>query len=1016
MAYVKFDKEFAAAVKNNLNEINEEISLTLRAISSSFYNKKISLYSGFLKVYDESNELIADYTRNAIKYNAAAGNGGDKARTLGSSVVAKVNQVVNALDKVITLVENFESQTGLSIESDVGDLSSVFQFLAAYGDASSLSALKGSGLFGNASLDGIYDFDESIFDYNELSIWSSFGGFLEEHAGEGELENSIREFFLGKLNGYLDEDGNVVIGDQNLGSLNSLSMATLLQTEAGKQMKDQFEDEYKDKLMQMFFSEGSKEEGMVPFGQSQSNDNDLMSSIATILGISSALAGKINPDTDVGTDNDKKDEDNPRSVVSKIYDAIKGNSDLVADNEKAGFFTSLVEVFDTDLTDNNVMDFMASIGLTDPTNRDNLIGSIGSVIADSSVGQVVGQVAEGVIGVGNKILDNEIDVGGDGKPDLDIDTAGNGNMSSVVGATAGKGNSNALENVTDTVVDVASNAINTVKGVGNSENGAVGGAAGAVGGIVVSKGNKNLEMNTASTKEKMEQARQNNIHEASNGGGQSTSNKGTSSKSNSDNSSTKNNSSLSNNDNNQTSGTTLSQGSGQSSREDVSETVDNSNQNQSVTPKEDKISTSSKLPDLPTIKKPSSGTDTTVGVTDKNVDVPVAGDDKIKASTVVAGAAGIGASTILGGGNDNVSLPSISTDVSVPTVSTPSTINPGVSLPSSSTNVVLGNSGVTNTVPNSGATTFDNAGIMANNTTNANTSTGHTTSDAASTTTHTTASSSSQSETLGKGKSGYGAPSDAKSGSNSKAQSSEAKATSEQQEQKTKVEDFDKKLEVNAPEGVLGDSSYAELIVKNEKEVKIATVTTVSSLAFALALKLTNVIGIVSFILVLLAIILVYTTFRVKKGKERKKLESLIIIEKIKKEEEIKNEAASVEEVTENDTDENEVTEENESEGTESEVTEEETTENTEYSDEVVVTTVEEVGQPEENVIYQEEIVYVDENGNEIEPPIGAEIVSEEVVVEEEIPTTEVEIHEQKEFQSAEEVIYGEIPNESSDK
>lgn len=963
MAYVKFDKEFAAAVKYNLNEINEEISLTLRAISSSFYNKKISLYSKFLKVYDEGNELIADYTNNAIKYNAAAGNGGDRARTLASNVAAKVNQVVNALDKVITLVENFESQTGLSIESDVGDMSSVFQFLAAYGDASSLSALKGSGLFGNASLEGIYDFDDSIFNYDELSIWTSFGGFLEEHTGEGELENSIREFFLGKLNGFLDEDGNVIIGDKNLGSLNSLSMATLLQTEAGKQMKDQFEDEYKDKLMQMFFSEGSKEEGMVPFGQSQSEDNNLLSSIATMLGISSLLSGKINPETDVGTDNDIKDndDDNSRFVVNKIYNALTSNSDLVADNEKAGFFVSLMEVFEEDLTDNNVLDFMEEVGIF--RRNDSNVGGTVSDSGNGNASNFLEKAADNIIG---KVTDLIGDQNSDGKPDLEVGNASesNGSIGAAVSGAAIGGANVVTKNMGK--LQEASGAIDTVKA--NKE-------AHSIPSSTKNTGNSNPTNQKVNAKQD----------------------------------STPSNNGSSRVDSKPTSEATQPSGNNQTHVEDVKSEVNepmSDNQNQTVVPKEEKPSVSTQLPDLPTIKKPENGNNSEIGGTEIKADVDA---DKIKASTVVAGAAGIGASTILGGGNNHVTLPSVSTDVSVPTVSAPSTINPGVSLPSSSTSVVPGNSGVTNTIPNSGSASFDNAGLMANNTTNANTSTGHTASDAVSTTTHTTASSSSQSETLGKGKSGYGAPSDAKSDSTSK-----AKTNSEHQEQKTKLEDLDNKLEVNTPEGVLGDSSYAELIVKNEKEVKIATVTTVSSLAFALALKLTNVIGIVSFILVLLAIILVYTTFRVKKGKERKKLESLIIIEKIKKEEEIKNEEISVEEVTES-----EATEESENDVTESEKTEEETTENIEYSDETVVTTTDEVvreEQTEENVIYQEEIVYVDENGNEIEPPIGAEIVSEKVVIEGKTPISEIEIPEQKEFQSAEEVIYGEIPKNSSDK
>lgn len=1029
MAYVKFDKEFATAVKQNLNEINEEITLTLSSISSSFYNKKISLYSSFLKVYDEEGELAVDYTNQAIRYNNAADNGGDRASTIGSSVATKVNKVVNALDKVISLVETFESQTGLSIESEVGDLSSAFQFLATYGDASSLSALKGTGLFGNASLDGIYDFDESIFDYDGLSIWSSFSGFLEEQDGEGELENSIREFFLGKLNGFLDKDGNVIIDGKNLGALNSLSMATLLQTDAGQKMKDEFENDYKDKMMQMFFSEGAKEEGMVPFGQSQSSDQELMASIVSALGISSALLENITPKTDIGTDEEKDDDkDHSRTIVSSIYDVLTANSELLEDNKNADLFVSLVDVFDENLTDDNVLELMESIGLS--ISEKNVMGEVMTSIGTAASGVIHGGNEKNLLdgslveGVGNSERFGELDAASIDEFQTWAEEHGlegslsdlysehyqefkNGLETGSVSTDLGKMGENLGEDagIFEEMIKIGKETSNALKGH-NDQQMEVNTLEGNQGS---SSGNGNSINHGGSSKNEhsiSQESPSGNDYPINQGGSSNQGNSGHTSP----------NSGSSYVENKQISRTPQSQDSNQSYQEEfrheVNESADtSSNQNQVVTTEENSPSVSSQLPDLPTIKKPEIVNDAIAS----GAEVTEVGDEKIKASTAVVGAAGIGATAILGSGNNNVSLPSISVDMSAPTVNSAPTINLDVDLPAVATNVVPSNSGAANTVTSSGTPTLDNAGVMTNNTTNTtnmNSSTGRTTSNAVSTTTHSTASSSSQSETLGKGKSSYGTPSDAKSSSTSKTQSSGTKVDSEQQEQKTKVEDLDKKLEVDAPEGVLGDSSYAELIVKNEKEVKVATAVTVSSLAFALALKLTNVIGIVSFILVLLAIVLVYTTFRVKKGKERKKLESLILIEKIKKEEEIKTEETSVKDIPE----ESVVTEEAETaeiEKKSEEVAEVEITEITEPSNETEVTVVEEVvqeEQPEENVIYQEEIVYVDEDGNVIELPEGAEIVYEEVVVEEETPVQEVEIPEKKEFQSAEEVIYGEMP------
>jgi uncharacterized protein YkvS len=64
-----------------------------------------------------------------------------------------------------------------------------------------------------------------------------------------------------------------------------------------------------------------------------------------------------------------------------------------------------------------------------------------------------------------------------------------------------------------------------------------------------------------------------------------------------------------------------------------------------------------------------------------------------------------------------------------------------------------------------------------------------------------------------------------------------------------------------------------------------------------------------------------------------------------------------------------------------------------------------------ENVIYEEEVVYVDEDGNVIEFTEGATIVSEEII---EDSSEDMTSTGNKEFQSAEDVIKEELEKENN--
>ena len=1130
MAYVKFDKEFAAAVKQTLVDINEEISLAMSSVSSSFNNKKISLYSSYLKIYDEEGELIADYTGYANRYNTAADNGKDRAITIKNNVTSKVSKVIRALEKVIGLVETFESQTGLTLESELGeDLSSVFQFLATYGDASSLSALKGTGIFGNASLNGIYSFDESLLDFDNLSIWSSFGGFLDEQEGDGELENSIREFFLGKLNGYLDENGNVIIDGQDFGSLNSLSMATLLQTDAGQQMKAEFIDGYKDKLNTLMFGEGLSGTGMTPFEDSTEETNGLVTSSmlpGAMALMTSVLSNKVESSTKL-TEEETKDRmdrlntalenavDNTEdpSVVQEMFKEILAQNEFEASDETIAL---LVEQY---TTQKELLEKVDSAGGTNVSigaeeefvkteeNSGNLLDKIVSG-AQELVGKDTLQSFETLFEERNTdsnfndwLEDNEInldelteeelaeyrtsfekdvraEIVGEIKSNLDsakqendrvVDFDDSDDVDDVDDIDVDS-EETFVDKMSDAIIDTATDALDKVTNddsVAEDENileeeldSAKDAAAGVLGGLVganaaLNRGEQhtkvegfvdedrdysvNIDTNADGTPDL-------NIDSNNDGAPQSKPQEKTEQpKDNStnkiDSSQAANNSSPANNNIvNQT--TNNSTGMTKPEAPATGSTTQTGT-SQSVTTKP---SVSTKLPEVPVMQ--SSGNkpvQTPVHVDEVKNDAPKETESELKSSSVIAGAAGAAASTIIGGSssgaNSPVTLPTIQNQVPDVDYSAPAPVNPSVSntpiqsgsvsnntvfnntpvnsAPVNNNNVV-NNSPTGNAVGHTGSATNANANVQTNTSANSATVKPSTNSATVKPSVSTTQSTDASSETLGKGKSSYGAPADAPSGKTSKAQTSGAKANTDiTHEQERNLEDLDGQVNTDAPEGFLGDSSYAQLLEKNEKEVKIATAIMATSLFATLTLKLTNVIGIVSFVLVLLAIILVYTTFRIKKGKERKKLESLIIIEKINKEKELsvkqteENTANSIEteetEVVEEVVETEEVPYEVEEEAYEEVVVEEPVTEEVyEIQEEVV----EEI--PEENIIYEEEIVYVDEDGNVIDVPEGTEIVYEEVVVEE--PVTEDEIPEKKEFQSAEEVIYGKKNKKKSKK
>lgn len=167
--------------------------------------------------------------------------------------------------------------------------------------------------------------------------------------------------------------------------------------------------------------------------------------------------------------------------------------------------------------------------------------------------------------------------------------------------------------------------------------------------------------------------------------------------------------------------------------------------------------------------------------------------------------------------------------------------------------------------------------------------------------------------------------------------------------------------------GALGEASYVEMLAKEEKKYKIATATSISASLLMLGFKYIGVIGWLTLLLLIAAIVLVYTTYRARHKKKKKKLEALIKIEREKsifereKEKNMSLEEAANAEIVE-----------------------------------------EPSGDLEENLNLQEESTE------------SHDIQKEEVQIQE-IEQNLPKLPEQKEFQMAEEVIYGEMPQKDTE-
>lgn len=341
---------------------------------------------------------------------------------------------------------------------------------------------------------------------------------------------------------------------------------------------------------------------------------------------------------------------------------------------------------------------------------------------------------------------------------------------------------------------------------------------------------------------------------------------------------------------------------------------------------------------------------------DSSFEMPILKDDTVveedkvsSAGAGLLGAAGVGAGLLNGGGNAAPAIPSVDLGVTPPPAPVPSTMTTP-NTPSTPTTTVQNNTPMAGATPDmDDMIASQTPGVQQGNSNNS-THASRTTADTSS-------------EGITKGK--YSSSGNSSSSSTSKQSKDTFTKDGEFKDDKDD-NTAQNKVDPTKPEGVLGEASYAELIAKEEKQIKVATAITASSMAVSIALSLASIIDVIVLVLLLLAAILAYSVFRTKKKKNIKRLEALIRIEKIKKEE---TEAAVKEEVS-------------------SEETSEETTE------------IEEEAKSENDV---EEKNESDKDDAENETEVSKIKEVEEIVTE------------QKEFQSAEEVIYGEMPQRTEE-
>lgn len=876
MARVKFDKEKASILITELTTLKSNIDTCLDNINGCGTNKNNRDADMAVMVTKSYIEQSVDENGNTVKetkyyqattypndakvanYNDALSSIQEKANAL-KTTSARINKVITALTSVSTLVDDFENTTGLTLSAELGDAADHnFNFLNAYGST------------GAAGLKGHLGYFASIFDKIDITEFNRLGediiptedGEIPEKVidfdGDGKI--SITDYLKSYLSTNVNEEGKVVLEDNDLGPLDELSLSSILSSNINI-------PEFIENL-----EHGIEEDLHVIV--------DLTAHVVT-------LAGENNPDI----------EDSLGIAAGALLNTGVTGLEIFGGSEERD--EELLKYYMSTLDEEQLRRFEEeTAGMSDAEklmvmNKYTLetlqhLGKNPEIMLPDSKNPVL---------TTEPLETDDLEAEESGVVDQLNDLAG---ASASVGATlggvaaeAGKSNVNLIKTEDKVFNDNHGTPPPNNNGYGGQGNGSYGDGGHNDGGGHGDGGHKG-------------EHRDDTVHHHA--------------------------------------------------EMPATEVPTQPQTEAPIQPKteaptqpktEPKVDTP-KPDDKPRLEPHSRGDDndfelpTLKNGSDVSVEEVIDSDEKTTASSALLGAAGIGAGSLLGsGGNATPSIPNVDLGVSTPTLTSPS-----VSAPTANSAPTTMQNGGANTNMPSAAVPVNEAVPQQDATTQQNNST-HST--------RTTADTSSQG--LSKGKSNN------YQGSSSSSSSSSTNANDKNDDsnnQKT-----ENKIDTSKPEGVLGEASYAEMIAKEEKQIKIATAITASSMAVSIALSFASIIDVVVLVLLLLAMALFLSTFVSKKKKKIKKLEALIRIEKIKKEETddaVKEDA----EIIEN-------TDDSESESSEDKV--EETMKNEEK-----------------------------ETETESEETKNKQDASK-------IKEVEEIVSEKKEFQSAEEVIYGEMPH-----
>ena len=154
MAIIKFDSEKADALIRDLNRISSDIESNLGKVYNNSHGKEISLNDSRLKVYAYRNKTIDvvqedgttiqeivrerylknDFVANARLFNKHVRNLYNRSNSAKTKATKSIESVVNSLNKIKSLISEYESEHSLKMSSSLDDVGQFnFNFLAAYG-------------------------------------------------------------------------------------------------------------------------------------------------------------------------------------------------------------------------------------------------------------------------------------------------------------------------------------------------------------------------------------------------------------------------------------------------------------------------------------------------------------------------------------------------------------------------------------------------------------------------------------------------------------------------------------------------------------------------------------------------------------------------------------------------------------------------------------------------------------------------------------------------------------------